>query len=112
MKTEKKLLRLVEKLKSKEKTLARCVEYKEKYTQSEKRLRGEISELKGEIRAVRFEDFSEFLEQSGVDLEVIREAVKSGLFEDSKKEKIPEQDNELVISDKINEEEQNEISDS
>lgn len=105
MKAEKKLLRLVEKLKSKEKTLARCVENEKKYVQMKKRLRGEISELKGEIRAARFEDFSDFLEKSGVDLDVIREAVKSGLFEDSKTDKIPEQNIKQ-------EESKNEISDS
>lgn len=65
----------------KEKALADCVEKKADIKRLEKRQKSEISALKEEIRSTELEVLGDFLSQSGVAFEDIREAVNSGLFD-------------------------------
>lgn len=81
MKAEEKLVCLTDKLALKEKALADCVGKKADIKRLEKRLKSEISALKEEIRSTELEVLGDFLSQSGVAFEDIREAVNSGLFD-------------------------------
>lgn len=80
MTTEEKLSYLTEKLAAKEKALAECGEKKANIKQLEKRLKAEVAVLKEEVRGARLEDLGDFLQQSGVAFDEVREAVNSGLF--------------------------------
>lgn len=110
MKTEEKLLYLTEKLAAKEKALADCSGKKASIKQLEKRLKAEVAALKEEVRAARLEELGDFLQQSGVAFEDIREAVNSGLFDKPDK---PEAENaENVMSAAQNAREVNNESDT
>lgn len=83
MNTEEKLLRLMEKLESKEKELAQLGEKKANIAQAAKRLKGEISALKEEIRTAERDNLGEFLEQNGILFDDVRIAVKNGTLKKS-----------------------------
>lgn len=86
MNTEEKLLRLMEKLESKEKELAQLGEKKASITQATKCLKGEISALKEEIQTAERDNLGEFLEQNGIAFDDVRAAVKNGTLKKSKPE--------------------------
>lgn len=118
MNTEDKLAYLTDKLASKEKALADCNGKKAGIKQLEKRLKSEISVLKEEIRSTELEVLGDFLNQSGIELADIREAVNSGLFDkteakiDSAGSASAEQDNTKNVSSVTRKGEENEVSDS
>lgn len=118
MKAEEKLACLTDKLASKEKALSDCVGKKADIKRLEKRLKAEISALKDEIKSAELEVLGDFLSQSGVAFEDIREAVNSGLFDKSEMKansdgsESTEQGNAENVSLVTRKGEDNEVSDS
>jgi len=114
--TEEKLAYLMDKLAAKEKSIADCGRKKADIKQLEKRLKSEISALKEEIKTTELEGLGDFLNQSGVAFEDIREAVNSGLFDkpevkaDSAESEQVEQDNAENVSQVTRKGEEDEVS--
>lgn len=101
MNTEERLLHLMEKLEAKEKDLVQLNERKTNITQAAKRLKGEISALKEEIRTADRDNLGEFLEQNGIAFDDVRAAVKNGTLKKSK----PEASSEKSESSSVNKQE-------